>query len=261
MTSKPAIIFLGNGPLADAARARLEESFTIIFHAHTKADLDRVCALKEKNPELPAVLASFGVILKPEVLDLFEPTGILNLHPSLLPQYRGASPIETALLNGDREFGVSIMKISAAMDAGPIYWQTSVDLGDHPTKAEVYQKLATLGSDWLTDHLFNLPEPRPQDDAAATFTRQFQKSDAPLDAQHKTAAQLEREVRAFAGFPKSKYQFGDFTCTILAAHVGTPQPSDLSIACADDTYLIIDELQPESRKAMTAQAFKNGYLH
>ena len=98
------IIFFGNGPLADFTKQCIENSGTceIVFHAKNKADLDEVKRLKSATPSLFGILASFGVIIKSDILELFEPIGILNIHPSLLPKYRGASPIESAILNGRR---------------------------------------------------------------------------------------------------------------------------------------------------------------
>lgn len=293
-TDKPPILFLGNGPLAEAAVATLAKYFTIVFHAHTKADLEPMLELKKERPELPAVLASFGVILRPEVLAPFEPQGIINIHPSLLPKYRGPAPIEAALLNGDTELGVSVMKITAEMDAGPIYYQERLEIGEDVPKAEVYQRLATAGAAWIGKNLYNapalggqdargeqgektlfgLPAPQPQNDRKATFTRMLKKRDGVLHPAEKSALTLAREVRAYAGFPKSKFtfgpEFGDVTCTILRAHAATADAIDASavvvtadgqllLACADHSYLVIDELQPESRKAMSATAFINGY--
>ena len=317
-TNKPPILFLGNGPLAEAAVATLAKYFTIVFHAHTKADLEPMLELKKERPELPAVLASFGVILRPEVLVPFEPQGIINIHPSLLPKYRGPAPIEAALLNGDTELGVSVMKITAEMDAGPIYYQERLEIGEDVPKAEVYQRLATAGAAWIGENLYNapalggqgalssqgarggqntlssqdtrgdqdargdqgektlfgLPVPQPQNDRKATFTRMLKKRDGVLHPAEKSALTLAREVRAYAGFPKSKFtfgpEFGNVTCTILRAHAATADAIDASavvvtadgqllLACADHSYLVIDELQPESRKAMSATAFINGY--
>ena len=291
---KPPILFLGNGPLAEAAVATLVKYFTIVFHAHTKADLEPMLELKKERPELPAVLASFGVILRPEVLAPFEPQGIINIHPSLLPKYRGPAPIEAALLNGDTELGVSVMKITAEMDAGPIYYQERLEISEDVPKAEVYQRLATAGAAWIGKNLYNaptlgdqdargdqdekalfaLPTPQPQNDRKATFTRMLKKRDGVLRPAEKSALTLAREVRAYAGFPKSKFtfgpEFGSVTCTILRAHAATADAIDagavvvtadskLLLACADHSYLVIDELQPESRKAMSATAFINGY--
>ena len=108
------LIFFGNGPLAETALGVLEQHFEVIFHAREKADLERVKELKCEFPEARGVLASFGVMIKNDVLEMFEPEGILNIHPSLLPLYRGASPIESAILAGDTEFSVSIMKLVKA---------------------------------------------------------------------------------------------------------------------------------------------------
>ena len=118
------VIFFGNGPLANHALAVLRQHTDVIFHARTKDDLTEVIKLKKQHPEAHGILASFGVMIKTDLLELFEPEGIINLHPSLLPKYRGASPIESAILAGDNEFGYSIMKLAKAMDEGPIYHQT-----------------------------------------------------------------------------------------------------------------------------------------
>ena len=150
------IIFFGNGPLADAALKTLTSAndLEILFHARTKDDLETVKSLKRENPEAFGILASFGVLIKEDLLNLFEPEGILNIHPSLLPLYRGASPIESAILNGDSSFSVSIMKLVKKMDAGPIYYQET--LNNLPLdKSKIYTALATSGASWLVKNLNN----------------------------------------------------------------------------------------------------------
>ena len=258
MNSQKSIIFLGNGPLADAALATLSKNFNILFHARTKSDLDTVKQLKLENPDIPAVLASFGVIIHQDLLDLFENTGgIINLHPSLLPQYRGPSPIESAILNGDEDFGISIMKLGKKMDAGPIYYQTTID-GASLTKAELYHQLATLGAEWLVDNLFNLPAPIAQNEDKATYCEKLDRSMSPLDPK-KPALRLLYEIRAFASWPKSTYTFYGKECIIHTAHIADTAESPLSILCSDGKYLIIDEIQPAGKKSMPAAAFLNGY--
>lgn len=257
---KPKIIFFGNGPLADYSKPILAANFDLLFHARTKSDLETVKSLKREHPEAFGILASFGVIVKSDVLDLFEPTGILNLHPSLLPKYRGASPIESAILNGDEIFSISIMKLVLAMDAGPIYHQATFDFhGRTKTKDEIYQTLAEAGATWLTKHLENLPTPIPQDDKLATFTKKLDKSMSLLNPTEKTAAALLNEVRAFKNFPKSKYSFFGLDCIILSAHISNFAETPLSLECSDHQFLIIDEIQPAGRKAMDAKSFLNGY--
>ena len=204
------------------------------------------------------MLASFGVIIKNDILELFEPEGILNIHPSLLPQYRGPSPIETAILNGDTEFSVSIMKLTSGMDAGPIYYQTT--LSNLPLdKATIYQELATTGAQWLVDNLEHLPQPIPQIDADATYTQKLDKSMSLFDPKAESSATILRKIVAFQAFPKTKFNFFGKTCILIKAHISVAAETPLSIKCQDGKFIIIDELQPEGRNPMSAKAFLNGY--
>lgn len=268
----PKVIFFGNGPLAEHTLATLSRSCEIIFHAHTKEDLAEAARLKTAHPEAFGILASFGVLIKPDFLKLFQPEGILNLHPSLLPKYRGASPIESAILAGDSDFSYSIMKLARAMDAGPIYHQAT--LHDLPLdKAAIYQALATAGAEWLVANLDQIRSltPTPQDNTAATFTTKLTKADSLLHPDQHTAQELARQIVAFQGFPKPKYQFYGKTCIILKAHVLRvtdilceaagidSQSSPLMLKCADRNFVVIDQLQPEGKKPMDARSFLNGY--
>lgn len=260
-------IFFGNGSLAEATLNQLltAENLELVFHAKTKEDLVEVARLKQENPEIKGILASFGVLIKSDLLELFEPEGILNLHPSLLPLYRGASPIESAILNGDQDFSVSIMKLVKAMDAGPIYYQTTLKTSEFssnlPEKSEIYQKLATLGANWLIEHLDSIPKPTLQDDEKATFTTKFDKTDSNLSLSEMSATEALNRIRAFQGFPKSKLQIHGLECIILKAHVETEKSNNsLSFPCQDGNFLIIDQLQPASKKPMDAKSFINGYL-
>ena len=290
-TISPAhqVIFFGNGPLADAALATLSAApgIEIIFHARTPADLATVAALKRQHPAAFGVLASFGVLIKPDLLQLFEPTGILNLHPSLLPAYRGASPIESAILAGDTDFSYSIMKLARRLDAGPIYHQAT--LTDLPLdKSAIYEALASAGAVWLAGHLNHLPTPTPQDDAHATYTAKLDKSLSQLHPERDPANLVLRQIIAYQGYPKPKYQFFGHTCIIRAAHLApTPDPATASAAspiaptstiptnftpgtplvtpdrqlllpCAAGT-LVIDQLQPADKAPMSTRAFLNGY--
>ena len=254
------IIFFGNGPLADYAKAILEKNFEIVFHARTKEDLEEVKRLKAEDPEIHGVLASFGVMIKSDVLDIFEPEGILNIHPSKLPKYRGSSPIETAILNGDKDFTYSIMKLVKAMDAGPIYHQETIEFAsEYPEKDDIYKTLSEAAATWISENLENLPAPTEQDGAKATFTAKFDKSMSLLKPETKSAEELLNEVRAFKGFPKSKHDFFGLDCIIQKAHISETEESELSLKCSDGNYLIVDEIQPAGRKIMDAKSFLNGY--
>lgn len=253
------VIFFGNGPLAEYALAVLADECQVIFHARSKEDLDEIKKLKHEVPEAHGVLASFGVMIKPDVLELFEPEGILNIHPSLLPLYRGASPIESAILAGDTDFSVSVMKLVKAMDAGPIYYQTT--LTDLPLcKDEIYKALAKTGAEWIVKNLANLSEPVLQDDSKATYCGKLDKSMSLLTPETDTAEVTFRKIVAFQGYPKPKYAFYGLNCIVLEAHIlSQSETAVLSIPCADGGIIAIDRLQPEGRKAMDAKSFVNGY--
>lgn len=252
------IIFFGNGPLAEHALRVLEKKFEVVFHAKERADLETVKKLKMSHKELHGVLASFGVMIKSDVLELFEPEGILNIHPSLLPLYRGATPIESAILNGDTEFSVSVMKLVSAMDAGPIYYQTTLK-GLPMIKSEIYELLSECGAKWIVNNLTNLPEPVAQDEKKATFTTKLDKSMSTIDPSTENATEIYRKIVAFQGFPKVKYTFCGLNCIILEAHIlKQGETALISLECRDGV-LGIDRLQPESKKPMDAKSFLNGY--
>ena len=259
MTSEKKIIFFGNGPLSEYALAVLTRECQVIFHARTREDLEEVKKLKKEFPEAHGVLASFGVMVPESVLEIFEPEGILNIHPSLLPLYRGASPIESAILAGDTEFSVSVMKLVKEMDAGPIYYQTT--LSNLPIcKKDLYKALAETGAEWIVENLEKLPKPNLQDDSKATFCGKMEKSMGILTPETDTAEQIFRKIVAYQGFPKPKYEFFGLNCIILEAHIlKQGETAVLTIPCADGREVAIDRLQPEGRKAMDAKAFLNGY--
>lgn len=256
---KNKIIFFGNGPLAEYALAVLEQECQILFVAHTREDLEEVRRLKKLNPEARGVLASFGILIPPEVLEVFEPEGVLNIHPSLLPLYRGPSPIESAILNGNTEFGVSVMKLVSEMDAGPVYWQTTLS-GLPLDKLAIYRALAEAGAKWIVKNLDNLPTPVEQDDTKATFCGKLDKQMGILTPKTDTAEQTLRKIVAYAGFPKAKYAFYGVKCIVLEAHICKPsERAVLELPCADGQILSIDRLQPEGKRPMDAKSFINGY--
>lgn len=209
------------------------------------------------------VLVSYGKIIPESIIKLFTP-GIVNVHPSLLPKYRGPSPIESAILNGDTETGVTIMQLSKAMDAGPIYSQITVQLNDTETAPELEHQLAELGAQQLSLTLSAIMNGQavatPQHDESATYCQLLSKENSLLATQTLTAEQAERQVRAYLAFPKTKAEIAGHTIVITKAHISTEKESALSIACADTRFLTVDELIGPSGKPMTAKAFLNGYV-
>ena len=216
-----------------------------------------------------AVLIAYGKIVPQAILDLF-PKGIINIHPSLLPLHRGPTPIENAILDGTGETGVSLMRLGAKMDAGPIYARESVELDGDETKQALADRLSAVGADMVLEYLPKVLdgslEATPQDETSATYDRLITKDDSGLDWT-KPAARLEREIRAYAGWPRSRAVIGTTTVTITGARVGkgSGQPGALSIVagrlsvyCGKDK-LIIDSLIPSGKREMPASAFLAGY--
>ena len=223
------------------------------------------------------VLVSFGKIIPQSIIDLFSP-GIINLHPSLLPKYRGPSPIESAILHGDDETAISIMQLSARMDAGPVYLQETIPLTGNETAPELYSSLGRRGAQLLVAALPQIIDgtlpAAPQDENNATYCQLIKKSDGLVDW-HKPAEQIEREVRAYLGWPGSRTTLGSidviitsaFSETVSTAHTTTPgeisviseQGVSILLVGASDTWLSIEKIKPVGKKEMPVQAFLAGY--
>ena len=151
------------------------------------------------------------------------------------------------------------------MDAGNILAQKTVKITPETTKQSLYEELAALGAKLLLDVIpgvvaKNAPE-TSQNDAEATFTSKLDKDLSLLKPAEKAAQTLYNEVRAYAGFPKSKTILLNIPCTITQAHVAGQPSSELDLLCADEKYLVIDRLIPENSKEMDIHSFLNGHSH
>ncbi|HVX58841.1 MAG TPA: methionyl-tRNA formyltransferase [Candidatus Saccharimonadales bacterium] len=209
-------------------------------------------------PEAEAgVLVAYGQIVPQEVIDHFA-KGIINLHPSLLPKYRGPAPIEAAILNGDKETGLSLMALSSEMDAGPVFVQEELELTGAETQPQLYERLADLGASLLAK---NLPliltgqlKPKQQDDAAASYTKLVAKQDGLLDTS-RPAEELERKVRAFASWPRCRISIGSQEVVVTKARVAAgPTDGELILECSPG-YLEILELIVPGRKPVSGKQF------
>ena len=217
-----------------------------------------------------AVLIAYGKLVPQPLLDLF-PRGIINVHPSLLPLYRGPTPIESAILNGATETGVSLMRLSAKMDAGPVYAQQAVDLDGTESKQQLANRLSAIGADMMLEYLPRIldssAKPIPQGDKSAIYTKLITKNEGQLDWT-KPATRLEREIRAYAGWPRSRTKLGQTSVIVTKAHVaegsaGQPgalriETKQLGVQCGKDV-LVIDSLLPDGKKEMSGMAFLAGY--
>lgn len=210
-----------------------------------------------------AVLVSFGKIIPKRTLKLFGEVGVINIHPSRLPKYRGPSPVEAAILHGDNSTAVSIMQLDEGMDTGPVYVQKNVPLKGNETKTELSAKLSLLGADLLVsvlpDILSGKIQPKPQSNIDVSVTSLISKQDGILDPSTDTASVLERKVRAYQGYPKPKLQIKDFDVIITSAKIAnSSSDGDLVVACAKNTYLKVEKLVAPSGREMSGKAFLNG---
>lgn len=216
-----------------------------------------------------AILVAYGKIVPQAVIDSF-PQGIINIHPSLLPKHRGSIPLESVLLNGETETGVSLMQLAAKMDAGPVFVQQKLSLEADETKQALAARLGELGRDMLLSALPGILDgslsPKDQNNDDASYDERITKEDGVLDF-HKPAARLVNEVRAYSGWPRSRTTIGTTEVVIVQAHqaqgTGTPgtlwlDDKQLGIRTASG-ILVIDKLIPAGKQVMTAEAFLAGY--
>lgn len=216
-----------------------------------------------------AVLVAYGKIVPQSIIDLF-PVGIINIHPSLLPKHRGPTPIESVILQSDKETGVSLMQLAAEMDAGPVYAQETVLLKGNETKQILAEQLLNLGKDMLLQYLPSILTsslaPQAQNDKLATYDKLIEKSASELQFT-KPATELDREVRAYAAWPRSRAKVGTTEVIITAAHVIEGQGvagtlwingPEFGIHARKD-ILVIDRLIPAGKKEMSAAEFLAGY--
>lgn len=218
------------------------------------------------------VLASYGKIIPSSILESFQP-GIINVHPSLLPKYRGPSPIETALIQGDTHTGVSIMQLVSEMDAGPVYAQQSVPLTHDETIEQLYDSLAQIGSHLLIECLpkildGNLP-PFPQDNKLATYTKKIQKDDGIINW-NEDADLISRKIRAYHQWPQCRTHIGtqkklEVIITKASPLVSSLKPGEQEVSSqkliigAAQNALSLEIVKPIGKKEMPIAAFLQGY--
>lgn len=215
------------------------------------------------------VLVAYGKIVPQTVIDIF-PKGIINIHPSLLPLHRGPTPLESVMLHGETKTGVSVMQLVKAMDAGPVYAQSEVELTGQESKQDLATQLSEVGCAMLLELLPGILDGTvvalPQDDTRATYDNLIDKKDGIIDW-HKPAELLERQIRAFADWPKSRTELGSKPVVITKASVMDEQNKPgtvilrnhmLIVGCGINS-LCIERLKPASKSEMDSAAFLAGY--
>ena len=228
--------------------------------------------IQELNPEL-IILCAYGQIIPKEILDMPK-YGALNIHPSLLPKYRGASPIQTAILNGDKETGVTIILMDEEMDHGNIISNFKFQISKKITYKELEYKLADTGADLLIktlpDWVDKKIKAQPQDHSKATFCKIIKKEDGKIDW-NKSAQEIERQVRAFYSWPSAYTFLNNKQLKVLEANIKDDKNKKISeVFLTDDKQiavqtgngiLILKQVQLEGKKPMPAQDFLRGHSH
>ena len=203
--------------------------------------------IKNLNPDL-GIVASFGQIIPSDILGIPK-YGFLNVHPSLLPKYRGPSPIQFAILDGEEKTGVTIMRISEKLDTGPILSQQEIELDQKETFESLHDKLAEVGTKLLIEAIPRLLAgklpPLLQDDTKATYTKIFKKEDGKIDWK-KPAKEIERQIRALNPWPGTYTIYNGKRLKILRAE-------------AVGGKLLIEEVQLEGKKPITFEDFLRGH--
>ncbi|MCL2201337.1 MAG: methionyl-tRNA formyltransferase [Oscillospiraceae bacterium] len=235
-----------------------------VFQPGNVRDGEAANLLRELKPDLIVVVA-YGKILPKEILEI-PPLGCINIHASLLPKYRGAAPIQWAVLNGDSITGVTSMYLAEEMDTGDILLTKETAIGGDETSGELFERLEILGAQLLTETVKALQSgeirPKPQDGKYATYTSMLSKEMSPIDWTD-SAFNIKCKVRGLNPWPTATAQLRDTTYKIYSVQATDTEPSKppgevvatgdfgIEIACGDAT-VIIKELQAPGGKRMLA---------
>ena len=250
-----------------------------VFQPVNFKDPESVAMLRDLKPDV-ATVAAYGLILPKIVLEIPR-CGCVNVHASLLPKYRGAAPIQRAILDGERVTGVTIMQMNEGLDTGDMMLQRAVGIGIDDTAASLHDQLAAEGGELLVDALKRVADntmaPIPQNDALSSYAAKLDKEEGRIDW-NQPCWDAHNRIRAMHPWPGAFFflDAGEggkpFRVSIFPGEAGDALEGDvkpgtllglqdgkLAIACADKAYLV-PMLRPECKKAMDAKSFYNGYL-
>lgn len=219
------------------------------------------------------VVAAYGLILPAAILAAPR-LGCINVHASLLPRWRGAAPIQNAILKGDNETGISLMQMEAGLDTGPVFVTAATTIGEHENAGELHDRLAVLGGDLLVKNFARIAagdlQASPQDDALATYAAKINKADARI-LWHESALENSRKIRAYNPVPGAAFELDDevvrcFVAEIIAADAHSPNDDanvgrivaagrdGIDVVCGTG-ILRMKELQRPGRKRINAAEF------
>jgi methionyl-tRNA formyltransferase len=290
------IVFFGSGPVAAASLKLVAQDFSIevvvtkpqpshhkdefpvlklanelgldVLTTSSKEDLIQIFNNQAFKSRVGIVI-DYGIIIPKEVIDSF-PLGILNSHFSLLPRWRGADPISFAITSGDRQTGVSLMRIVEKLDEGPLLTQSAIGINTTDSADQLTDRLVTLSHQTILDNLVPYIDgqitPQPQPEEGVSYSRKLTKADSILDF-HKTAEELQREIRAYISWPRSRTKLGKNDIIVTESHVELGEGSQGSLyrdknklgIYTQSGILVIDKLIPSGKKEMTIESFLAGY--
>lgn len=256
------------GPVKEfAIRSGIE-----VYQPETFKDNACLDLIKELDPEL-IVVAAYGKILPEYVLN-YAKYGCINVHGSLLPKYRGASPIQAAVLNGDKETGITIMHMSKGLDCGDIILSKNTEIGVYETAGELFDRLSEMGAECLDDAITQIVNGTatrtPQDDMQSSYVSMIKKEMGELDFSI-SASEIKNKVYGLNPWPTAfintnsgmikifKVVFGNDIKNVPPATVVSVSKSGIEVACGDGKSVIITELQKQGKKRMDAYSFSLGH--
>lgn len=243
-----------------------------VFQPEKMRDGTALGILRELKPDLLVVVA-YGRILPDELLAV-PPLGAVNVHGSLLPSYRGSAPVQWAVLNGDRETGVSTMYLASEMDTGDVIYTAGTEIGEYETSGELYDRLAAMGAELLVKTLRDIDlgiAPRtPQDHSKATYVTKLDKSLSPI-CWDRTPRQVLKWIYGLQPWPVATMDLEGQTVRVLGAEytgnhtdkapgeIVSAGKNGIEIACADGETLMVTRLQAAGKRAMSAADYLRGH--
>jgi len=252
----------GKADRKTAVHERAEKLGIEVRTPRTLRDPDEQARFRELEADL-AVVAAYGLILPKPILEAPK-DGCINVHASLLPRWRGAAPIQRAILAGDEVSGVTIMQMDEGLDTGPMLLKRELDIRGK-NAGQVTEEISKLGADALIEWLRDRASPEPQPDNGATYAKKVDKAEARIDWAA-TAEQIERQVRAFNPVPGAWFEADGERIKLLEADVGmdaSGRPGEvlddcLNVACGSD-YIRPLKVQRAGRWAMTPGELLRGF--
>ena len=257
----------GRGKKLTASSVKLyaAEKEIPVWQPATLKDRDMIEKISALDPDI-IIVAAYGLILPQAVLDIPR-CGCLNVHASLLPRWRGAAPIQQAILNGDSETGICLMKMEAGLDTGPVFARATIAIGEQDTAGELHDRLAALGGKLLVDKLPAILSASivadPQNDAEATYAGKIRTQDAAIDWTAE-AEEIARKIRAYNPVPGAWFEFGDerikcWKATVLNDVEGPggvilqAGKDGIDITCGRGALRILEVQRPGRRKVSAGE--------